>query len=58
MKKEDISSVCLNCKVALASLSTLVAETQDQTWQAWLKEADLKDAMLLLKLLDILTLKK
>lgn len=55
MGKEDISAVCLNCKIALASLGTIVDETQNETWKNWLSDAAPEDAALLLKMLDILT---
>lgn len=55
MSKEDISAVCLNCKIALASLGTIVDEAKNDTWKNWLKDAAPEDAALLLRMLDILT---
>lgn len=55
MSKEDIAAVCLNCKIALASLGTIVDEARNDTWKSWLKDAAPEDAAILLKMLTIIT---
>lgn len=58
MSKEDISAVCLSCRLALASLGTVVDETKNDTWKSWLKEASPEDAALLLNMMSLLTMSK
>ena len=58
MNEKDIDAVCLGCKVALASLTTITDEVSMGTWEKWLKTAPTGDAMLLLSLMNIVALKK
>lgn len=57
MNEKDIDSVCLNLRISLASLDTIISGANDGAWNAWLEKAPIGDAVFMLRLVDLLSLK-